>query len=92
MGRYHFSYHQFYILILFGIFSSMSYSQDSYKESPDAKNTVNKNTASHLSVNLVSEETDQKVDSIISNGIKNHESLRVLYLRQYSTGSLECHL
>lgn len=72
MGRYHFSYHQLYILILFGIFSSMSYSQDSYKESPDAKNTVNKNTASNLSVNLVSEETDQKVDSIISNGIKNH--------------------
>jgi CubicO group peptidase (beta-lactamase class C family) len=72
MGRYHFSYHQFHILILFGIFYSMSYSQDIYKESPDAKNTVNKHTASHLSVNLVSEETDQKVDSIISNGIRNH--------------------
>jgi len=50
----------------------MSYSQDSYKESLGSNNTVNKNTASHLSINLVSEETDQKVDSIISNGIKNH--------------------
>lgn len=72
MVRFHCCYSQLYILILFGIFFSASYSQDSYKESLGSNYSVNKNTGSLLSINLVSEVTDQKVDSIISNGIKNH--------------------
>ena len=72
MGRFHFCYYQFFILILFGIFSSASHSQDSYKTFLGSNNAINKSTNSHLSINLVSEETNQKVDSIITNGIKNH--------------------
>ena len=72
MGRFHFCYYQFFILILFGILSSASHSQDSYKTFLGSNNAINKSTNSHLSINLVSEETNQKVDSIITNGIKNH--------------------
>ena len=70
MGRFFFFYYQFYFLILFGILSSLSYAQDSVKENSD--NQLSKITNRFMPIELISKETDHKVDSIITNGIKNH--------------------
>ncbi len=50
----------------------MSYAQDSSKENSDSNNPLSKITSRFIPIDLVSKETDQKVDSIITNGIKNH--------------------
>jgi len=70
MGRFFLFYYQFYFLILFGILSSLSYAQDSVKENSDKQ--LSKITNRFIPIDLVSKETDDKVDSIITNGIKNH--------------------
>jgi CubicO group peptidase (beta-lactamase class C family) len=70
MGRFLLFYYQFYIIILFGILSSLSYAQDSTKE--NSVNQLSKITNRFMPIELISMETDHKVDSIITNGIKNH--------------------
>ena len=72
MERIEFYFHSFYALILFGIFSTFSHAQDSPSKALDASNADSKSNNSLIPIELVSKETSQKVDSIITNGIKNH--------------------
>lgn len=72
MGTFPLFQYQFYFLILFGILSSLSYAQDSSKESLNSDNQLRKIPLKFLPIDLISKETDHKVDSIITNGIKNH--------------------
>ncbi|MEP0133204.1 MAG: serine hydrolase [Eudoraea sp.] len=69
MGRFPISYYQFYFLILFGILSFLSYAQDSSRE--NSGNQFDQITNRFIPIDLISEETDHKVDSIIINGIKS---------------------
>lgn len=71
MGRFDFYYHLFYTLILFGIFSFFSYAQDSSIKTIDSGPTYSERNYELIPIDRVSEETTLKVDSIITNGIKN---------------------
>ncbi|MGB5203498.1 MAG: serine hydrolase [Eudoraea sp.] len=72
MGRFLLFNYRFYILILFGILFSKSYAQDSYKEYSNSDSQLSKITSRSVPIDRISRETDHKVDSIITNGIKNH--------------------
>ncbi|MGB5480782.1 MAG: serine hydrolase [Eudoraea sp.] len=72
MGRFLLSNYRFYFLILFGILFSKSYAQDSSKEYSTSDNQLSNITSRPVPIDRISKETDHKVDSIITNGIKNH--------------------
>ena len=72
MGRFNLYYHSYYTLILFGIFSVFSYAQDISIKTLDSGSTYNESNYELIPIDRVSEETNLKVDSIITNGIKNH--------------------
>ena len=72
MGRIDYYFYSFYTIILFGIFSTFTYAQDSASKSLEASNPDGKSINSLIPIELVSQETSQKVDSLITNGIKNH--------------------
>jgi CubicO group peptidase (beta-lactamase class C family) len=72
MGRFLLSNYRFYFLILFGILFFTSYAQESPKEYSTSDNQLSKITSRPIPIDRISKETDHKVDSIITNGIKNH--------------------
>ncbi len=70
--RFVYRYSRNYILILFGIFTSIAYSQDSFIENINLSTEHRENSKTLLPIDLVSKVTNRKVDSIIAHGIKNH--------------------